>query len=196
MVFAKLLSRGAKSGYTLVEVLVVVIIMGVLSTMGVAGLQRAIANARIKDAAVNTAAFIERVANESSRLSAVLCLKIDPGNPQTIIVVKDVTTKNCAAPNGGVIDEFSIEAPAKYVSKTTQGCPTSMVDWFGGNNHVFKPRIGLSAAPPEGGVCIQYGSQDIYGAVRKDKKVNRVIPMWKVGSDFTQNGNWSNWTEL
>jgi len=25
---------------------------------------------------------------------------------------------------------------------------------------------------------------------------NRVVPMWKVGDDATQNNNWSNWTEL
>ena len=98
MVKAWLLARGKKAGYTLVEVLVVVSIMGVLSAMGVAGLQRAVANARIKDAAVNTAAFVERVANESKRLSTVLCLKIEPGNPQKVLVVKDDGKKDCSSP--------------------------------------------------------------------------------------------------
>ena len=48
-----------KKGFTLVEVLTVVIIIGILSAAGYAGLQRAIANSRIKDAAFNMAAFME-----------------------------------------------------------------------------------------------------------------------------------------
>ena len=72
-----------------------------------------------------------------------------------------------------------------------------MTDWFGQNAQVaFKPRLGLAATPPEGGICIQYGGDDIYGAVRKDRTRNRVIPMWKAGNDGTQNSSWANWTEL
>ena len=185
-----------KAGNTLVEVLVVVSIMGILSAMGVAGLQRAIANARIKDAAVNTAAFVERVANLSSQRNEVLCMKIDPGSPQTVIVVLDDGKKDCSSPKNGVVAEYSIESPAKYVQRSA-GCPSVMTDWFGQNAQVaFKPRLGLAATPPEGGICIQYGGDDIYGAVRKDRTRNRVIPMWKVGNDGTQNSSWANWTEL
>ena len=61
-------------GYTLVEVLVVVSIIGILSSMGVVGLQRAVANARIRGAAINSAAFIEQVANLSRQRNEVLCL--------------------------------------------------------------------------------------------------------------------------
>lgn len=185
-----------KEGYTLVEVLVVVSIMGILSAMGVAGLQRAVANARVKDAAVNTAAFVERVANLASQRNEVLCLKIDPGSPQTVIVVLDDGKKDCSSPKNGVVAEYSIESPAKYVQRSA-GCPSVMMDWFGRNAQVaFKPRLGLAATPPEGGICIQYGGDDIYGAVRKDRTRNRVIPMWKVGNDGTQNSSWANWTEL
>ena len=189
-----------RQGYTLVEVLVVVIIIGILSTMGVAGMQRALANARIKDAAINTAAFVERVGNESNRLSQVLCLKIDPGKPQTIIVVKDTTTRDCTHPAAGIVDRFSIDPPSKFVAKS-HGCPTIMRDWFSSsasdvNYVVFQPRLGLSAVPLEGGICIKYGDADIYGAVRKEKHLNHVVPMWKVGDDLTSNNNWSNWTEL
>jgi prepilin-type N-terminal cleavage/methylation domain-containing protein len=195
MVKAWLLARGKKAGYTLVEVLVVVSIMGVLSAMGVAGLQRAVANARIKDAAVNTAAFVERVANESMRLSTVLCLKIEPGNPQKVLVVKDDGKKDCSSPKDGVIDFLEIDSPNKFVSMSKCGPVT--LDWFGNNKQVaFKPRLGLAATPPEGGVCIQYGDKDIYGAVRKDPGKNWVIPMWKVSHDGSQDSDWSNWTEL
>jgi prepilin-type N-terminal cleavage/methylation domain-containing protein len=193
MVFAKLVKRGAKSGYTLVEVLVVVVIMGILSAMGVAGLQGAVANARVKDAAENTAAFVERAANLSTQLNEVLCLKVPTGNPQKIYVVRDVVEKNCVSPNGGIVDSLEIDSPNQFVSKNN-GCPV-IGDWFSSYG-VFKPRLGLSAMPREGGICIQYGNQSVYGAVRKDPSKNHVVPMWKVTDDATQNNGWSNWTEL
>lgn len=194
MVFARLLKRGAKSGYTLVEVLVVVSIMGVLSAMGVAGLQRAVANARVKDAAINTAAFVERVANLANQRNEILCLRIEPGNPQKILVIKDNGSKDCSSPSG-IVDEMSIETPNQF--KSMSSCGPVTLDWFGRNAQVaFKPRLGLSAAPPEGGVCIQYADRDVYGAVRKVRTKNKVIPMWKVNHDGTQDANWSNWTEL
>jgi len=184
-----------KAGYTLVEVLVVVSILGILSAMGVAGLQQAVANARVKDAAVNTAAFVERVANLSSQRNEVLCLRIKPGEPQRIIAVVDGGEKDCTTPGEGVVDEMTIDAPNQFVAKSS-GCPV-MQDWFGQTAKVaFKPRIGLAATPPKGGICIQYGNMDIYGAVRKEINSNKVVPMWKVGNDATQNNNWSNWTEL
>ena len=202
MVFAKLVSRGAKSGYTLVEVLVVVIIMGVLSTMGVASLQRAVANSRIKDAAINTAAFVERVANLASQRSETLCLGYSTtSDPRTLLVVRDGDDGNCS---GGVVDEMTIDAPNRFVPDGS-GCPTIMVSWLSATSSVpvkFKPRLGLAATPNptvDGhatGICIRYGDSDVYGAVRKTKELNRVVPMWKVGNDATQNGNWSNWMEL
>ena len=191
--------RNKKAGYTLVEVLVVVVIIGVLSSMGVASLQRAVANSRVKDAAINTAAFVERVANLATQRSEVLCLVIDPSNPYKILAVRDTIHHDCTDPKGSV-DSMTIDAPAMYVTRSIGGCPSSMQDWFNAGidkkYRTFKPRIGLSAVPPEGGVCIKYGDSDVFGAVRKTRDLNRVVPMWKVGNDATQNGDWSNWTEL
>lgn len=188
-----------KAGYTLVEVLVVVSIIGVLSTMGVAGLQRAVANSRIKDAAVNTAAFVERVANLSIQRDEVLCIKVAPGSGnRKLIIIRDTTTRNCNAPNGGTIDSLIIDSPVEYESPN-EHCP-AMHDWANQSTSpeykIFKPKRGLAATPPEGGICIKYGSMDVYGAVRKEKRLNKVVPMWKVGDDNTQNSNWNNWTEL
>ena len=197
MVFAKRTACYAKAGYTLVEVLVVVSIMGVLSAMGVAGLQRAVANARMKDAAINTAAFVERVANLANQRNEILCLRIDPSSDQKLIVVRDNGTK-CGNPNGGIIASFSIDAPCKYVNFST--CGTVEVDWFStktsySENTAFIPRIGVAATPPHGGICIQYGSDDIYGAAVKEKRLNRVKPMWKVGNTSSGAG-WAGWTDL
>lgn len=194
MVFAKRTACCAKAGYTLVEVMVVVTIMGILSAVGVAGLQRAVANARVKDAAINTAAFVERVANLSRQRNEVLCLRIDPSNPQKVLAIRDVVEKDCSDPKGS-IDSMTIDSPSKFVSMGKCGPVT--LDWFGKTAKVaFKPRLGLSAAPPEGGVCVQYGDSDVYGAVRKEKKKNRVVPMWKVNHNGMQDASWANWTEL
>ena len=61
-----------KLGFTLVEVLVVVAIMGILSGIGVASLRSAVANSRIKDAGINVTAFMQRAANEATRLNEKL----------------------------------------------------------------------------------------------------------------------------
>ena len=193
MVFAKQNARCVKAGYTLVEVLVVVSIMGILSAMGVVGLQQAVANARIKDAAINTAAFVERVANESNKLSAVLCMKVPSGNHQKIYVVRDDQKKDCTTPSDGIIDSLVLDPPSQFVGMAKCGPVTQ--DWFTAYG-VFKPRLGIAATPPEGGACVQYGDKDVYGAVRKDKKKNWVIPMWKVNHDGTKDSDWSNWVEL
>ena len=195
MVFAKLAKRGAKSGYTLVEVMMVVVIMGILSAVGVAGLQRAVANARIKDAAVNTAAFVERVANLASQRNEVLCLRVDPHSDQNLLVVRDLNGE-CSNPNGGIVATFQIDAPCRYIDFTE--CHAVETDWFSRQyqaNNAFKPRFGLSAAPPHGGICIRYGQDDVYGAAVKFETLNRVKPMWRVGSESGGN-TWSTWTDL
>ena len=178
MVFAKRTACYAKAGYTLVEVLVVVSIMGVLSAMGVAGLQQAVANARVKDAAVNTAAFLERVATESRKQSAELCLVKAPGNSSKLLVYKsDESSDYC---HGTIMDSLVVESPNRFVSLKDCGLVTS--DWIGNNPAVFEPRRGLSAAPLEGAVCIQYGSEDRFGAARKLKLVNGIKAQWKIGT--------------
>ena len=197
MVFAKQNARCVKAGYTLVEVLVVVSIMGILSAMGVAGLQRAVANARVKDAAINTAAFVERVANLANQRNEVLCLRVDPHSDQTLLVVRDDGTKDCTSPHDGVIAEFSIDEPCKFVSLAT--CRGVETDWFSkaySANTAFKPRLGLSAAPPHGGICIQYGSDAVYGAVVKEQNLNKVKPMWKVGDLPAAGAGWGSWMDL
>jgi prepilin-type N-terminal cleavage/methylation domain-containing protein len=173
-----MLNRGSKkSGYTLVEVLVVVSIMGILSGLGVAGLRGAVINSRMKDCALNTTAFLERMANEANRISKRLCIVADNDQRLTAYINDDCTDMSAAE----VFDSFVLEAPAKF------GCDNQItIDYDGGDwsqdGAVFVPRIGLSAAPAEGYVCMQYGSSTVYAMAHKMKNNNMIIPKWRAGS--------------
>lgn len=180
-----MLNHGSKkNGYTLVEVLVVVTIMGVLSSMGVAGLRGAVINARIKDCAQNTAAFLERVANDANRLSKRICVKMAGDNEQTLYAYM---VNDCGAgsiENVEPIDSLTIEAPARFSCDDQvqlDEFSTADKDWAS-EGALFIPRIGLSAAPSEGYVCMQYGTSYAYGLVEKNRNNNMLIPQWRTGS--------------
>ena len=187
------LQRRTNAGYTLIEVLVVVSIIGILASMGVAGLQDAVANARVKDAAVNTAAFIERVANLSKQRSDVICLEIDQTDPQTLLALKSKGS-DCSSDNKydtEILDHLTIDAPTQFVSIAAPCNYVGDVDMTENVNATFKPRLGLSAAP-NGAVCIQYGSDLRFGLVHKSSTVNTVKAYWKIGNDNGASG----WNEL
>lgn len=163
-----------KNGFTLIEVLVVITIMGILSSMGVASLRNAVINARIKDSTVNTAAFLERVANESAKLSKNICLK--KYSEYTLGIIVADNCNDFPTDFDKLYDSFVIEPPSKFEcdNQNISGeAPGS--DWTEGI--VFKPRIGLSAAPAEGHVCIQYGESPIYGFASKKKDLNKIYTM-------------------
>lgn len=187
------LLKRKKAGYTLVEVLVVVTIIGVLSSMGVVSLQGAVANSRVKDAATNTAAFLERVANLSKQQSVTVCLLIDNTDPRRLLAQKS-KGDDCSSANKydtQTIDQLVIDSPSKFVKNTSSSCNfVGDVDITQNSDAVIKPRLGLSAVP-HGVVCIQDGV-DHFGLARKTKDANTVKAFWKVGNADGAKG----WLEL
>lgn len=165
-----------KEGFTLIELMTVVAVIGILSSMGFVSLQGAIINSRTRDAAVNTAAFLERVGNNANRLSSPLCIKLQSDN-RTIKVYKG---NDCTNPTEQV-DEFSIDPPLAFVTNG-DGCPqsTSMISENSLGNNVFTPKIGLSAVPT-GMLCARYAETDVYGSAEKTADVNYVKAKWSVG---------------
>ena len=180
-----MIGKSRKNGFTLVEVLVVVIIMGILSSMGVASITGAVANARVKDYAQNTAAFLERIANDANRMSKTLCANVQ----QKSIDVYE--TSDCS---GAIYAQYSLDLqyPVQFgcdingLSITDpKGSMSGDNDWsVGGSEHyiIFEPRIGLSAVP-RGYLCLQYGTSNTYtdnayGIAVKYSDKNMVKPKW------------------
>jgi prepilin-type N-terminal cleavage/methylation domain-containing protein len=111
-----------KLGFTLVEVLVVVAIMGILSGIGVASLRSAVANSRIKDAGINVTAFMQRAANEATRLNEKLAVKVESGNKTLRLYKCNAVDGNGICTNfGDTVDEMSLESSNAFV--TDKSCP-------------------------------------------------------------------------
>lgn len=139
-----------KRGFTMIEVLVVVIIMGVLSSLGVVGFQSAVANSRIKDAGINVAAFMERAANEATRLNEKLCM---------IAVGKSIKLyKGECDDLGDLLDEMTLESLNVFNSEVND-CPADDASRYPNNQVQLTPKIGVSPIP-KGCFVIKYGGTD------------------------------------
>lgn len=146
-----------KSGFTLVEALVVVTIMGILSGIGVASLRSAVANSRIKDAGMNVTAFMQRAANEATRLNTKVCVWVASDNK-----TMNLYGAACeASALGDPIDKFVLESSNAF---TTAGqCPANNILTYANKRVTLTPKIGVSPIP-SGCFLIQYGSTDRYAA--------------------------------
>ena len=167
------------SGYTLLELLAVVSIIGILSSMGVVGLQSAVANARIKDAAFNVTAFMESAANEARRMNTELCVM--RVNDQKLVTYK------CScddSPLHDKVDSLILDLPNKFINNAVTGAEfkdakgVNLKNWYT-DGASFTPRAGLSAAPYQGYFAVQYGNKGLYAAALKKKSKNTFEPMMK-----------------
>lgn len=164
----------------MVELLVVVTIMGILSAMGVASLRSAVINNRVKDAAINVTAYLERVASETNRLSQKVCVRVSTSKKTIYAFKGECTDKN----EGDRISEYSLEGSLEFLTTCKEGTG----DW-NASGATFEPRFGLSAAPVEGCVYVQYGKSEKWAKALKKKSKNNIIPQISYDSG-------KNWTDL
>ena len=171
-----------KLGYTLVELLAVISIMGILSGMGVVGFQTMVSHTRTKDAALNVAAYLERTANKARQLNATLCVRPDG-------VHKLVTYKAaCDAGDGNFgdpIDQLVLENQVTILEDDVNDVGGGGINLIasGEKKASFVPRPGLSSAPYEGYIVVKYGGER--GAAVKEKTKNTFTPKWN------PSGSWS-----
>ncbi len=180
-------NRIPKNGFTLIEVLVVVAILGILSSMGVVSFRQAIANSRVRDSAINVAAFLERASMTAREINDTLCVAT-ANNLTKLSVYKG---SDCS---GSAVDSLILEGGVYFrsssaVSSPISGATTNLVS----NNGFFVPRIGLSSFRGsnlseqtfEGFYLMQYSGSDTWGGVTKVPSDNRF-------RSHTYNGGWHN----
>lgn len=189
-----------KKGFTLVEVLVVIVIMGTLTSMGVVSLQNALQNNRLSDYALNMAAFLERMANEANRMSKTLWIRADERNDTTTLRAYIDAFPSSDAEDDRPFAKLDVDItfpvkfgcsddridchPTDYRDDIASLCEDGDAGDAWSNSASFKPRIGLSAAPTRGYVCFEYGFSCVFGGVVKCANKNTIIPILHTGGSW------------
>lgn len=155
------------------ELLVVVAIIGILSSMGIASLHGAVVNNRVRDAALNVTAYMERVASETNRLSQKVCVTIDMNSLKTLYAYKGA----CGTTPQERISQYSLEGPLQFATNPSKCCTFGAAgEWWNKGGAQYEPRFGLSAMPLEGCVVVEYGNSDKMACALKKKEKNNAIP--------------------
>lgn len=137
--------KSTKKGFTLVELMAVVVIIGILSSLGVASLQQTAQNTRIRDAAVNVAAFMERVAMQSKQINSSVCVRVR-GSMMIAYQANAPLTMESTSCEGRAIDSMRVDldAPVVFIAESTPSMPIEgVICNLHGKTSLFIPRIGL-----------------------------------------------------
>lgn len=171
---------GNKKGFSMVELLVTLSIMSVLVSIGVVGFNSMVTNSRVKSAAQDAAAFMNRVAALSNSESDTITVKIEANMQKVIATHVSVATGITSR-----LDSFVVEGQIKF------DCPTAVMNsalknWSMPKDGVkFYPKFGLSAAPKKGVLCLSL--KDVYGIAIKTENDNKIRAKWRSGTSGAWN---------
>lgn len=164
--------KNQKAGFTLIEVLVVVAMIGILSGIGVAALRDAVINNRVRGEARSLAAFYENVSSRAKQIADTLC--VIPSGTQ--ILARSYVKGACT---GAALDSFALEpgfsvaALSGFASVPGFSSQGDAKNWNATDVAIFYPRIGLMNISGEGYIVVQYS--DRYGAVAKVRTDNKIL---------------------
>jgi prepilin-type N-terminal cleavage/methylation domain-containing protein len=156
-----------KQGFTLLELMVVVILIGILSMMAYASLRDAIYQTRVKDAGINTAAFLNRVSIDAKRRDTTLCVQVDAAGNMAAHEAADGNLCPDDDP-GNEVDKYSVPG----------GFTAVVCGWA--NPIPIVPQIGLSALPREGKIVMPYLAGFCAAAI-KTADQNNAVGKWTRG---------------
>ena len=174
-----------KRGFTLVEALVVVAIIGVLSGMGVASLRGAVANSRIKDAGINVTAFVQSAANEATRLNEKLCVVVS--NQHTMKLYKGACGSTFE--EGNLLNQLVLEAGNKFITASNNvNCPELGESQRSPKTSMeLVPKVGVSPIPT-GCFLVRYGETDRFAA--SIKMPSKFAMYYKLSYDSGSENSW------
>lgn len=186
-----------RNGFTLIELMVVIAIIGILSSMGYSSMRLATINARTKDASINVAAFIDNMGSLATRQGKKLCLKIE--GEQTLAAYNANAAGTGCDVQGGVVDKITLEAALRFISSSNLPNDATTVLSTSSKEAILYHRIGYSPfrglctsaseCTGEGVYVIQYGTTESYAAIAKSP-VERKIASF-VGSEEDGDIDWS-----
>jgi prepilin-type N-terminal cleavage/methylation domain-containing protein len=162
-------SLGRRGGFSLLELLVVIVIIGILAALGYSSLSEIIYTSRAKETAQTIRTFAERALAEGKRQNEVATLKLDKNNIQYTIGANTVS----AALSNGFNEKDD-----------TPTCVSGDIVSF--NNGVqSKLTVGLSSLDPNEGYFAACDTKGYCGAAIKTASQNSFIACIK-----RKNGNW------
>ena len=169
----RLETKCPSKGFTLLEVLVVIAIIGILTTIGVSGMQSVIANSTVKGQVLSVSAFFDQVSAHARAKNTLIGFSMNVVGG-AIVFHPDST---CAAAG----DTLKLDTRTAIVTAAPAGLPAqfaSVTNWGSGTCIRFKPmqRIGMNPLADSGYIHIKSLSvNDAHGLIGKVSSENRAL---------------------
>lgn len=164
----------AQDGFTLVEVMVVIAIIGILVGIGVVGMRDKLAQEAVKGQVLALRSFLDETSARSRTLDTTLSMKISSDS---------LNVYQGNACTGAVLSAYVLDAQVQIVNSATSGRPTelsaSTVHWAGSSVcALYTPssRIGLNPLVSNGYLVIQAKQvASVQGMVGKAAAYNKPL---------------------